>query len=78
MEILSTVAEPEELYLSPPSRRPQIAAVKRFTKLKAYGLADNLVVHYREVSKTDGFILTAYVMSNEKLRKRFRKWRKLS
>ena len=54
MEILSTVAGSEGLYLPPPGRRLQVVAVKRFTKLKAYGLADNLVVHYREVSKAEG------------------------
>jgi len=76
-EIIQTVSTPDALYLSPPSIKPNFAAVKTFSRLREAGLAENLVVHYREVSPSDGFILTALVMSNRRLARRFRRWQKL-
>jgi len=72
-----TVSTPDALYLSPPPTKPNFAAVKTFHRLREAGLAENLVVHYREVSPSDGFILTALVMSNKRLAKRFRRWQRL-
>ncbi|MEM2843726.1 MAG: hypothetical protein QXZ53_07635 [Candidatus Bathyarchaeia archaeon] len=76
-EILLTIANPDILYSSPLGVTPNFAAVKVFDRLASFGLARNLVVHYREVSSFDGFILTAFVMSNDGLKRRFRLWRKL-
>lgn len=76
-EILLTVANPDELYGSPPTVKPNFAAVKVFDRLTGFGLAPNLVVHYREVSPSDGFILTAFVISNEGLKGDLNLWRKL-
>jgi len=76
-EVMLTVSNPDALYLSPPRVRPNYAAVKVFIRLQEAGLAENLVVHYREVSPSDGFILTALVMSGERLARRFRRWRRL-
>ena len=76
-QVLLTVSEPERLYLSPARVKPNYAAVRAFNKLIEGGLARNLVVHYREASSRDGFILTAMVMSDERLERRFRLWRKL-
>jgi len=76
-EILLTVSTPDALYLSPPPTKPNFAAVKTFRGLREAGLAKNLVVHYREVSLSDGFILTALVMSSERLARRFRRWQRL-
>ena len=59
VELLLTVSRPEAVYRPPSGRRPQFAAVSRFDRLRASGLAENLVVHYREVSVDDGFILTS-------------------
>lgn len=78
VEVLLTVSRPEVVYRPPFGRRPQFAAVRRFDRLKAFGLAENLVVHYREVSVDDGFILTAYVMSCGRLVGRFRRWTRLT
>lgn len=77
VELLLTVSKPEAVYRSPPERGPQLAAVRRFDRLKTFGLAENLVVHFREVSMDDGFISTSYVMSNRRLRGRFRRWTRL-
>ncbi len=73
-EILSTVSNPQHLYSF--ARKHIIAATNPFSKLRDYGLSANLVVHYREF-KDDGFILTAFVMSDRRLRRRFRNWKKL-
>lgn len=35
---------------------PNFAAVKVFTRLVELGLAENLTVHYREVSPSNGYI----------------------
>ena len=76
-EVTLTVSTPDALYLSSPSIKPNYAAVKIFRKLREMGLAENLVVHYREVSPSDGFILTALVISPERLARRFRRWQRL-
>lgn len=78
VELLLTVSRPEAVYRPPSGRRPQFAAVRRFDRLRASGLAENLVVHYREVSVDDGFILTSYVVSNSRLMGRFRRWTRLT
>jgi len=78
VELLLTVSRPEAVYRPPPDRSPQFAAVRGFERLRSFGLAENLVVHYREVSVDDGFILTSYVMSNSRLRGRFRRWTRLT
>ena len=76
-EVLLTVAEPDQAYFSPVGVEPNFAAVKAFARLVELGLAENLVVHYKEVSESNGFILTAFVMSDKRLSKRFKLWRKL-
>lgn len=76
-EVLLTIAEPDALYVSPPGLKPNYAAVRMFSKLRERGLAKSLVVHYREVSRTDGFILTALVISDERLVRRFKLWQRL-
>lgn len=52
-------------------------AVRVFSKLGERGLAKRLVVHYGEVSWTDGFVLTAFVVSDERFVRRFKLWRRL-
>jgi len=76
-EVLLTVAKPDALYISPLGLKPNYAAVRVFSKLRERGLAKSLVVHYREVSRTDGFILTALVISDERLIRRFKLWQRL-
>lgn len=61
-EVLLTVADPDSLYYSPSGVKPNFAAVKVVNRLAEVGLARNLVVHYREVSLSNGFILTAFVI----------------
>jgi len=78
VELLLTVLKPDEVHRPPHGRGPQFAAVRRFDRLRTFGLAENLVVHYREISMDDGFILTAYVMSDRRLRERFRLWTRLT
>jgi hypothetical protein len=76
-EILLAIANSDRLYFSPPSLEPNFAAVKVFARLVEFGLARNLVVHYREVSPSNGFILTALVMSDKRLNRRFKLWQRL-
>lgn len=76
-EIMMSVAEPDNVYFSPVGVKPNFAAVKAFVRLVELGLAENLVVHYRESSQSNGFILTAFVMSGKRLNKRFGLWQKL-
>jgi hypothetical protein len=77
LEILLTVAQPDKLYHSPAGTEPNFAAVKAFDRLADIGLAKNLTVHYKEPIGSTGFILTAFVISDKKLPKRFRAWQKL-
>lgn len=73
-EILSTISNPGHLYLF--TKKYILAATNSYGKLQDYGLPTNIVVHYREF-KDDGFILTAFVMSDKRLRRRFKNWKKL-
>lgn len=77
LEILLTIAEPDEVYCSPTGAQPNFAAVKIFDRLTDYGLAKNLAVHYKELPASSGFILTAFVISDKRLKKRFRLWQRL-
>ena len=77
LEVLLTVTEPDRVYQSPPGMEPNFAAVKTFDRLADFGLAKNLIVHYKELPHPNGFILTAFVMSDKKLNKRFKLWQKL-
>ncbi len=76
-EVLLTVAEPDKVYFSPMGLEPNFAAVKAFSRLVELGLASNLAVHYKEFSKYNGFILTAFVMSDKRIYKRFRRWQRI-
>jgi len=76
-EVLSAVSEPDHLYFSPKAIKSNFATVKSFKKLTKAGLSDLLVVHYRELSEHDGFILTAFPMSSKRLRSKFARWQRL-
>jgi len=75
--VLLTVTEPDTVYLSPSGIEPNFAAVKVFNRLADFGLQKNLAVHYKELQGSNGFILTAFVISDKRLKKRFKLWRKL-
>jgi hypothetical protein len=77
LEVLLTIAEPDRVYFSPTGMEPNFAAVKVFDRLADFGLAKNLTVHYKEVSQSNGFILTAFISSDKRLKKRFRLWQRL-
>ncbi len=40
-------------------------------------IPEDLAVHYKEASSEDGFILTVFPMSADRMRKRYRLWRRL-
>ena len=65
------------VYSSPEGTPSNFAAVKAFNRLTDYGLSTNLIVHYKEVDGSTGFILTAFVMSDKRLNKRFSGWHRL-
>jgi hypothetical protein len=77
LEILLTVAEPDSVYFSPIDAKSSFAAVKTFGRLADFGLAKNLTVHYKEPSGSSGFILTTFVLSDKRLKKRFKLWQRL-
>lgn len=76
-EVLLAIGEPDKVYFSPAGLEPNFAAVKVFTRLVEFGLAKNLVVHYKKLSKSSGFILMAFVIFDKRLNKRFRLWQRL-
>ncbi|MGD0203575.1 MAG: hypothetical protein ABSC20_06690 [Candidatus Bathyarchaeia archaeon] len=77
LEVLLTIADPDKVYLSPSGMESNFASVKVFDRLGDFGLAKNLTVHYKELSQSNGFILTAFVISDKRLTKRFMLWQKL-
>ncbi len=76
-QILVTVAEPDMVFTSPKDVKYNLAAVKSFNELVNYGLAEYLAVHYRETSSEDGFILTVFPISIERMRRRYKEWQRL-
>lgn len=75
-ELLRTVEEPDDV-LEPSHRaRPQLLAVKRVPRLSEAGLSQNLVVVYRETSPQEGFIITAFTISDRRKSRMYRLWRK--
>jgi len=76
-EILKTIEDPDEVHAPPPRARPQLHAIKKFRRLKDVGLSQNLVVVYRELSPREGFIITAFPISDRKRRRMHRLWRRL-
>jgi hypothetical protein len=73
--ILTAVAHPTQLFFF--SQTADFAAVAKFSELASMGLASNVVVHYKEVTKRDGFIVTAFPMSSGRIKRRFSRWRRL-
>ncbi len=76
-QILLTVAEPDMVFESPRGIKENLVGVKMFNELVQHGLANHLAVHYREVSEEDGFILTVFPISADRVRRRYRSWRRL-
>ena len=77
-EVLRAVAEPDDV-LEPSHRtRPQLLAIKKLPKLSEVGLSQNLVVVYRETSLHEGFIITAFSISDRRKNRMYRLWRKQS
>jgi hypothetical protein len=77
-EVLKTVEEPDDV-LEPLHRtKPQLLAIKRVSKLAYVGLSQNLVVVYRQTSLHEGFIITAFSISDRRKSRMYRLWRKQS
>jgi len=76
-EILEAVGQPDEVYEPPPRLKPQLHAVKQFERLLDVGLSPNLVVVYRETTPQEGFIITAFPISDRRKRRMYRLWRRL-
>jgi hypothetical protein len=73
--VLATVARPDSAFLFPPTG--EFAAVSRHSELIGTGVAPYLVVHYREITNHDGFIVTAFPMSLSRMKRRFGRWQRL-
>lgn len=76
-EILKAIEHPDEVYAPPPRVRPQLHAIKKFKRLANIGLSENIVVVYRELTPEEGFIITAFPISDRRKRRMYRLWRKL-
>ena len=77
-EVLKTVEDPDDV-LEPLHRtKPQLLAIKRVSKLAYVGLSQNLVVVYRQTSLHEGFIITAFSISDRRKSRMYRLWRKQS
>jgi len=66
-EVLATISTPERIFVPPEGYPLQKMALKTFTYLTQKGLAPNLVVHYKELSSEDGFLITAFTISQKRL-----------
>lgn len=73
--VLRAVSRPERLFYFAVAK--DLAAVVRSTLLARRKIASNLVVHYREVSDRDGFIVTAFPISQARMWREFRNWQRL-
>jgi len=76
-EILSTVEQPDEVFEPPTRVKPQLHAIKKFERLSDFGLSQYLVVVYRKTSLLEGFIITAFPISDRRKKRMYRFWRKL-
>jgi len=73
--VLRTLAQPGSVFLF--AKPGDFAAVAQFAELTKLGLSSNLVVHYRELSNQDGFIVTAFPISKTRMRRKFSRWLRL-
>ena len=73
--VLRAVSRPERLFYFAGAK--DLAAVVRSTQLVRGKIAPNLVVHYREVSDRDGFIVTAFPISEVRMWRKFQNWQRL-
>ena len=76
-EIMNAVEQPDELFEPQIRVKPQLHAVKRVETLSKFGLSQNIVVVYRETSFQEGFIITAFPISDRRKRRMHRFWQKL-
>jgi hypothetical protein len=67
-EILDAVEHPNEIFVPMQREKPQLLAIKRFERLCNFGLSQNLVVVYRETILQEGFIITAFPISDRRKR----------
>jgi hypothetical protein len=73
--ILKAVTRPSHILVY--ARTKDLAAVAEFAELVKLGLAPNLVVHYKETSDRDGFMVTAFPISEGRMWRKFRRWQRL-
>ena len=76
-QIPQTVEEPDEVYAPPPHLKPQLHAIKRFEELAKAGLAEFLVVVYRELTPMEGFIITAFPISDRRKQRKYQQWQRV-
>ena len=77
-QILDAVENPDEVLEPPPKVKPQLHAIKRIPRLSEVGLSRNLVVVFREISSREGFIITAFPISDRRKNRMYRLWLKQS
>ena len=73
--VLRTISFPQLLFYS--ASTSDLAAVAELPELAQLRLAPNLVVHYKEISNRDGFIVTAFPISKVRMHLRFKNWQRL-
>jgi len=75
-EILNAIEHPDEVYAPSPRVKPQLHAIRKFKRLTDAGLSENLVVVYRELAPEEGFIITAFPISDRRKRRTYSLWRR--
>jgi hypothetical protein len=73
--LLAAGANPRQLFFFLATE--DFAAIAQLSELAKAGLASDLVVHYKEISIRDGFIVTAFPMSTKRMNRTFSRWRRL-
>ncbi|MHA2369439.1 MAG: hypothetical protein ACXADX_11525 [Candidatus Hodarchaeales archaeon] len=75
--VLKTIQDPEKVY-RPISHYPdQFMAVNSNRRIPEALVSDYLLVHYKEVSQDDGFVITAHLISNRRFERMIRKWKRV-
>jgi hypothetical protein len=51
--------------------------MRAMSELARKGIAEILAVVYREIDQQDGFIITAFPITRQKKKERYRKWQRV-
>jgi hypothetical protein len=75
--ILTTVQDPLEVYIPMDNPSGQYMARNSQNRISTKLTTDNLIVHYKETSKSNGFIITAHLISNDRFKRMIKNWKRV-